>query len=111
MNTTIPLIIYATYVPIVFVIYLVQVIIVIMNKKKQQFRSSYFTLFIIESLTVSVSIHSIEKSSVFAGSLNYIDHNIHAQVHNVPRSKLLLCKFSVERIYQWPTFVRLLLMK
>lgn len=52
IESTLPLIIYAIYVPIVFVIYLAQVIIVIKNKRKAQFRSSYFTLFIIEAFTV-----------------------------------------------------------
>ncbi|KAF8365775.1 hypothetical protein PRIPAC_83604 [Pristionchus pacificus] len=51
IESTLPLIIYAIYVPIVFVIYLAQVIIVIKNKRKAQFRSSYFTLFIIEAFT------------------------------------------------------------
>lgn len=49
---TIPLVIYAIYVPSIFIIYLSQLIIVIVNKGKSQFRSSYFTLFIIEAFTV-----------------------------------------------------------
>ncbi|KAF8360068.1 hypothetical protein PRIPAC_95063 [Pristionchus pacificus] len=48
---TIPLVIYAIYVPSIFIIYLSQLIIVIVNKGKSQFRSSYFTLFIIEAFT------------------------------------------------------------
>ncbi|GMR51855.1 hypothetical protein PMAYCL1PPCAC_22050, partial [Pristionchus mayeri] len=48
---SVPLIIYALYIPIIFVIYTIQVVIVITNKSKPQFRSSYFSLFIIEGVT------------------------------------------------------------
>lgn len=58
---SLPLILYAVYVPIIFAIYLIQVIIVIVNKQKPQFRSSYFTLFIIEAFTVNLLIRTISK--------------------------------------------------
>ncbi|GMS98858.1 hypothetical protein PENTCL1PPCAC_21033, partial [Pristionchus entomophagus] len=51
LSTVVPLIIYSIYTPILFLIYLIQVIIVVVNKRKPQFRSSYFNLFIIEAIT------------------------------------------------------------
>lgn len=54
MNSTVVLIIYVIYVPIIFAFYLVQVVVVIVNKHKPEFRSSYFSLFVVESLVVGI---------------------------------------------------------
>ncbi|GMT26692.1 hypothetical protein PFISCL1PPCAC_17989, partial [Pristionchus fissidentatus] len=51
INSIVPLIVYVIYVPILSIFYLAQVVIVIVNKRKPQFRSSYFTLFIVEAFT------------------------------------------------------------
>lgn len=70
IESTLPLIIYAIYVPIIFVIYIAQVVIVLKNKRKAQFRSSYFTLFIIEAFTVLMhyflKVFIIDKFRVLA---------------------------------------------
>lgn len=55
VESTLVLIAYILYVPILFAIYLAQVFIVIINKGKPQFSSSYYNLFLIQAITVNTN--------------------------------------------------------